>query len=83
MGRVAITWQELKAYSDLSRVDLTSWESSQVISMSRAYCSMIHEAGEHRAMKAPFTPKLTDEDIYNRGAHASGKADKDLSLDNY
>ena len=83
MGRTPITWQELKAYSDLSKVELTSWESERVISMSRAYCSMIVEAGDNRAMKAPYMPELTDEEIYNRGAHASGKADKDLSIDTY
>ena len=44
---------------------------------------MIVEAGENRAMKAPYMPELTDEEIYNRGAHASGKADKDLSIDTY
>jgi hypothetical protein len=43
MGLFNLTWNELSAYCNLSRVNLTAWESQQVINMSREYCSWVNK----------------------------------------
>lgn len=83
MGKTPIQWVELKAYNDLTGGNLSSWQCRQVILMSRAYCNMSQIATDDRQVKPPYTPELTDEDIYNRGLHASKQADQALDINNY
>lgn len=37
MGVTPISWQELSALNDMAKLDLSSWESETLISMSRDY----------------------------------------------
>ena len=83
MAKTPLSWQEVKAYSDLTKTNLTAWEAKQVVYMSRAYCSMNHEATENRLIKPVYDPELTEEEIYNRGALASGQATQALDITNY
>ena len=79
MGKTALSWQEVKAYSDLTQTELTPWESRQLIIMSRAYCNMNYEATENRITRQPYDPEVSESEIYNRGAHASEQADEALN----
>ena len=45
-GLIALTWQELKSFSDLSGANLSGWESETLINMSRAYTGSYHRSQE-------------------------------------
>ena len=38
MGLSAITWLELSAFNNCNGLELSGWELSQLMSMSRSYC---------------------------------------------
>lgn len=83
MGKTPLNWAEIKAYSDLSGIELSGWEARNVIMMSRGYCSMNYIATEERPAKPPWEPELTEHDIYLRGVFASGRADEALKIESY
>ena len=45
-GLMALTWQELGSFSELSDANLTGWESETLINMSRAYTGSYHKSQE-------------------------------------
>ncbi len=53
MGLTRLSWQEIESYSRLSGVDLTPWESEQVINMSREYC-LWKQKGAKQDCQAPW-----------------------------
>ena len=61
MGAFSITWQELDSYSRLSQAELTAWESEQVITMSKLYCSYLNVG--KKASRAPYEREYTEEEI--------------------
>ena len=46
MQLTPVTFTELDAYCHRAKVDLTAWESQNVINMSRDYCSWLHKGAE-------------------------------------
>ena len=60
MAVTAITWQELKAFSELSDSNLTAWESEQIINMSKQYCSWL-TIGKDPLCSAPWHDDDYDE----------------------
>lgn len=44
MGVSAFSWSEIQSYSQQSGMELTGWESQQLVSMSREYSVWIHKA---------------------------------------
>ena len=69
MGIFAVTWQELKAYSEMSGSDLTAWEADQVIMMSQQYCSYLQLA--KKPIEPPYQRDFDDEDIRNQNESIS------------
>jgi len=63
MGAFPVTWQELKAYSDMSGSNLTAWEADQVMMMSQLYCSYLNIG--KKPCKPPYEREFDDEDIQN------------------
>ncbi len=61
MGAVAVTWQELKAYSELSKSSLTAWEAEQVIMMSQLYCSYLQKG--KKPCEPPYQREFDEDDI--------------------
>ena len=61
MGAFSITWQELDAYSRLSQTELTAWESEQVITMSKLYCSYLNVG--KKSSRVPYEREYTEEEI--------------------
>jgi len=64
MGAFSVTWQELKAYSDMSASNLTAWEADQVIMMSKLYCSYL-QIGK-KPTPPPYQREFTEEDYQNQ-----------------
>jgi hypothetical protein len=61
MGVYPVTWQELKAYSELSGSNLTAWEAEQIIMMSSRYCNYL-QIGK-KPTPPPYEREFTAEDI--------------------
>jgi len=61
MGTFAVTWQELKAYSDMSHSSLTAWEADQIIMMSQQYCHYLIKG--KKPSKPPYERQFNEEDI--------------------
>lgn len=59
-GYFPVTWQEVESYSRMSGVDLTPWESRQVINMSRVFCSTKAEATRDPNMPPPYMDDSED-----------------------
>ena len=68
MGKVPLTWSEVGAYSLHSGANLTPWEAEQVVMMSRQYCYMLHYATQQRSAPIIYSPRITDEQMKERGA---------------
>jgi hypothetical protein len=66
MGAYAVTWQELKAYSEMSCSSLTAWESDQVMMMSQLYCNYLNIG--KKPSEPPYQREFTDEDIAAQNA---------------
>lgn len=62
MGLTPLTWCEIKAYSDLSRTNLSAWESDQVMMMSRTYCSFINKAKSETCVQ-PYWPDYNEQEL--------------------
>ena len=60
MGLTAITFSELSAFNNMLQLDLTPWESEQLIMMSREYTSMI-SAAKDPLMSAPWHSEYYDD----------------------
>lgn len=79
MGFVPLTWSEVAAYSNQSAVELSGWESAQIVEMSRAYTSTLAQANEDYRMPAPYSREMSDDewiewqDYSNKRALESGK----------
>lgn len=46
MSMVPLTWQEVDSFVNRSGYKLNGWESEQIITMSRVYCSFSQDAKE-------------------------------------
>ena len=63
MGVSALTWQEIQAYSEISGVNLTHWESRMVHLMSKEYVTFKNFATENRHARSPYKPVIDDNAI--------------------
>lgn len=45
-GMAPLDWTELQAFDQCGRLELTGWELSQLMSMSRAYCQWLAKGGK-------------------------------------
>jgi hypothetical protein len=45
-GQVALSWAELQAFDHCGRLQLTGWELSRLMDMSRAYCQWLAKGGK-------------------------------------
>lgn len=62
MSIAPLTWSEVKAYSDLSRQDLTAWEAENVMMMSREYCSFSQKAKDWVCVQ-PYWPEMDEDEL--------------------
>ena len=66
-GIEPISWNELRAWQELTQTPLTAWESESLILMSRAYCAMAYKAKE-----ASYpSPLINEIDTETRNAVAA------------
>jgi len=70
-GSIALSWQEIKAYSEVTNVNLTSWEASMVHLMSSEYITFKNFATENRTARSNYQPELTEEDTLKRAERMS------------
>lgn len=70
MGAVPLTWSEIKAYCELTGVNLDVWEVGVIMRLSRAYVSMLSEAKNPDAEP----PYITDEYLEKRKKAAQDAA---------
>lgn len=54
MSLVSISFTELDSYCNRMKVDLTAWESMQVINMSREYCNWLNK-GKDKTCVSPWS----------------------------
>ena len=47
MGRIPLTWQEIKACSDLNQLELDPFEAKIIMKLSKVYCSSLIEFKEN------------------------------------
>lgn len=66
MGITSISWQEIQAYSQVSGVNLTTWEARMVKLMSSEYVNYKNWATENRHGRSPYKPHLTEADTMKR-----------------
>jgi len=59
-GITSISWQEIKAFKELSGEDIDWWEADVLMSLSRAYVGMYHRASDAN-MPPPY--ETDDEDL--------------------
>lgn len=64
MGAFALTWQELKAYSEMSKSNLTAWEADQIMMMSQLYCNYL-SIGKKPSLP-PYEREFNEEDLKNQ-----------------
>lgn len=55
MGLSPISWTELAAFDQCGSLDLTSWEFSRLMDMSKAYCNW-HNIGSQQGDMADSVP---------------------------
>jgi len=68
-GCYPLTWAEIDSFSNRLSAPLTEWESSQLIMMSREYCSWLIKA-EDKYLEAPWHDKDYDPVVANRMRNA-------------
>ena len=56
MSLSALSFSELDAYCRRMKVDLTAWESINIISMSREYCSWLNK-GKEKTCASPWNDR--------------------------
>ena len=71
MSLSALTFTELDAYCNRMKTDLTAWESSQIITMSREYCSW-NSKGKDKTCTSPWSDN-SDEAIEENNARITEK----------
>jgi len=59
-GITSISWQEIKAFKELSGEEIDWWEADVLMSMSHAYVSMYHRASDAN-MPPPY--ETDDEEL--------------------
>jgi len=59
-GIASISWQEIKAFKELSGEEIDWWEADVLMSLSRAYVSMYHRASDAH-MPPPY--ETDDEEL--------------------
>ena len=64
MGAFAVTWQELKSYSEMSQSSITAWEADQIMMMSQLYCNYLN-IGKKPSLP-PYQREFDEEDIKNQ-----------------
>ncbi len=71
MGYVGITYTEIQAWAQLSKIPLTGWESETLHKMSQAYCGQLSISSKRDCL-APWS-KLSERNIEaNRDKIAKG-----------
>lgn len=61
-GLVPLTFAEVKAWVDLTAMDVRPWEASMVVRMSKAYCQQ-HSISDDPMTPPPFTVEKTEEQL--------------------
>lgn len=66
MGISPVSWVELSAFSHCGSLDLTSWEFSRLMDMSKAYCSWnsIGSQQSDMADNVPYVDKSKSSSDY-------------------
>lgn len=65
-GEHALTWSEMKAYSDAMKLDFEPWEYELLRGMSNTYLAFKVQATENRPLRSPYDPQVTRRDLINR-----------------
>lgn len=79
-GLTPLSWSELKAFDDCGKLALSSWELSQLMEMSRSYCTWNAKGSQQKdiADDVPYidrTRKATDYIIRQRDNSAKNAED--------
>lgn len=65
-----ITWGEIESYNNLMQKGFQPWECDILHSMSVIYINYKHECTQNRALKSPFNPSVTHDDLVKRAMQA-------------
>jgi hypothetical protein len=69
-GEMPLRWSDMTAYDQALNLKLEPWEFEIIHAMSIAYISYKQKATESRALKSPFIPNTTQQDMINRAMQA-------------
>ena len=75
MGATYLTWQEVQAFSDASKYNLSGWEAEQLIQMSRAFVNQSRKAQDIDCLPPYTDHRQTAEEKQQMRARVSKKLD--------